>query len=74
MEGEYLPETVHIDGFNTIITLEVALSGSHVFCCRDDVLRDLAGLRGTHALDVDPGIMADGVFCPMPQNPADNFC
>lgn len=45
---EYLPETVHIDGFNAIITLEVALSGSHVFCCRDDVLRDLAGLRGTY--------------------------
>ena len=48
MEGEYLPETVHIDGFNTIITLEVALSGSPVFCCRDGVLRDLAGLRGTY--------------------------
>ncbi len=48
MEGEYLPETVHIDGFNTIITLEVALSGSPVFCCRDGVFRDLAGLRGTY--------------------------
>jgi len=44
----YLPETVHIDGFNTIITLEVALSGSPVFYCRDGVLRDLAGLRGTY--------------------------
>ena len=48
MEREYLPETVHIDGFNTIITLEVALSGSPVFYCRDGVLRDLAGLRGTY--------------------------
>ncbi len=45
---EYLPEIVHIDGFNTIITLEVALSGSPVFYCRDGVLRDLAGLRGTY--------------------------
>ncbi len=45
---EYLLETVHIDGFNTIITLEVALSGSPVFYCRDGVLRDLAGLRGTY--------------------------
>lgn len=45
---EYLPETVHIDGFNAIITLEVALSGSPIFCCRDGVLRDLAGLRGTY--------------------------
>ena len=50
MEGEYLPETVHIDGFNTIITLEVALSGSPVFYCRDGVLRDLAGLRGTYRI------------------------
>lgn len=43
-----LPETVHIDGFNTVITLEVALSGSPVFYCRDEALRDLAGLRGTY--------------------------
>ena len=43
-----LPETVHIDGFNTVNTLEVALSGSPVFYCRDGVLRDLAGLRGTY--------------------------
>ena len=43
-----LPETVHIDGFNTVITLEVALSGSPVFYCRDGALRDLAGLRGTY--------------------------
>ncbi len=42
------PETVHIDGFNTVITLEVALSGSPVFYCRDGTLRDLAGLRGTY--------------------------
>lgn len=48
--NEYLPETVYIDGFNTIITLEVALSGSPVFYCRDGVLRDLAGLRGTYRI------------------------
>ena len=47
---EYLPETVYIDGFNTIITLEVVLSGLPVFCCRDGVLRDLAGLRGTYRM------------------------
>lgn len=47
-ERGYLPETVHIDGFNTVITLEVALSGSPVFYCRDGALRDLAGLRGTY--------------------------
>jgi len=49
------PETlrgagVNIDGFNTIITLEVALSGSPVFICGDGTVRDLAGLRGTYGL------------------------
>lgn len=45
-----LPKTVHIDGFNTIITLEVALSGSPIFYCRDATIRDLAGLRGTYRI------------------------
>lgn len=45
-----LPKTVHIDGFNTIITLEVALSGSPIFYCRDGTIRDLAGLRGTYRI------------------------
>lgn len=45
-----LPGTVHIDGFNMIIILEVALSGSPVFYCRDGVVRDLAGLRGTYRI------------------------
>ena len=43
-------ETVYIDGFNTIITLEVALSGSPVFACMDGTIRDLAGLRGTYRI------------------------
>lgn len=41
---------VNIDGFNTIITLEVALSGSPVFLCVDGTIRDLAGLRGTYRI------------------------
>jgi hypothetical protein len=41
---------VHIDGFNAVITLEVALSGSPVFVCMDGTYRDLAGLRGTYRL------------------------
>lgn len=40
--------SVHIDGFNTIITLEVALSGSLLLQCCDGTIRDLAGLRGTY--------------------------
>lgn len=39
---------VNIDGFNTIITLEVALSGSPLLKCMDGTIRDLAGLRGTY--------------------------
>lgn len=49
-EEKKLPKTVHIDGFNTIITLEVALSGSPVLYCGDGTIRDLAGLRGTYRI------------------------
>lgn len=49
-EKKNFPETVHIDGFNMVITLEVALSGSPVFVCRDGTIRDLAGLRGTYRI------------------------
>lgn len=41
---------LHIDGFNLIITLEVALSKSLIILGKDGVLRDLAGLRGTYSL------------------------
>jgi hypothetical protein len=41
---------VYIDGFNIIITLEVALSNGTLFKCRDNCIRDLAGLRGTYRL------------------------
>ncbi len=43
-------QTVNIDAFNTIITLEVALSDSLLFHCMDDTIRDLAALRGTYRL------------------------
>lgn len=39
---------VNIDGFNTIITLEVALSDSVLLKCMDGTIRDLAALRGTY--------------------------
>ena len=47
-----IPEgsTVNIDGFNTIITLEVALSESLLLKCMDGTIRDLAALRGTYRL------------------------
>lgn len=39
-----------IDGFNLLITLETALSGSVLIRGADGALRDLAGLRGTYRL------------------------
>ena len=47
---ELAGEEVWIDGFNTIITLEVMLSGSILFECMDGTIRDLAALRGTYRL------------------------
>lgn len=41
---------INIDGFNTIISLEVALSKGTLLQCRDTSIRDLAGLRGTYRL------------------------
>jgi hypothetical protein len=37
-----------IDGFNLIITIEVALSGGLILDCADGTVRDLAGLRGSY--------------------------
>ena len=41
---------LNIDGFNIIITLEVAMSGSPILLGKDGVYRDLAGLRGTYRI------------------------
>ena len=43
-------QEVWIDGFNTIITLEVLFSESILFSCMDGTFRDLAALRGTYRL------------------------
>ncbi|ERI91827.1 hypothetical protein HMPREF1982_02870 [Clostridiales bacterium oral taxon 876 str. F0540] len=41
---------IYIDGFNLIITLEVALSNSVLILGNDGCFRDLAGLRGTYKI------------------------
>ena len=41
---------LHVDGFNTIISLETAISRSPVFLARDGTIRDLAGLRGSYRI------------------------
>lgn len=43
-------KTINIDGFNLIITLEVALSNGTLIMGNDNNIRDLAGLRGTYKL------------------------
>lgn len=50
IEKEAKGMTVHIDGFNTVISLEVALAGSVLLQCSDGTIRDLAGLRGTYRI------------------------
>lgn len=42
--------TIYIDGFNLIITLEVALSGGVLIIGNDGVVRDIAGLQGSYRL------------------------
>lgn len=49
-EKNLAKKEVYIDGFNIIITLEVALSNSTLIRCMDGNIRDLAGLRGTYKL------------------------
>ena len=45
---DLIGKEVWIDGFNTIITLEVLLSDSLLFQGMDETIRDLAALRGTY--------------------------
>ena len=51
---------VYIDCFNTVISLEIAFSGSTLLLCMDGTIRDLAGLRGTYRLidKTEPAILA----------------
>ena len=51
------PEDLVFDGFNTIITLEVALSSSLLLAGMDGTIRDMAGLRGTYRI-VDKTVKA----------------
>ena len=50
VKGSLKGKTVKIDGFNTIITLEIAFSNSLLIKCMDNTIRDLAALRSTYRL------------------------
>lgn len=52
-------DLLKIDGFNLVIALETALSGSLLVLGDDNVLRDLAGLRGTYRLLRQTGTALD---------------
>lgn len=41
-------QDILIDGYNTLITIESAISGGFLFIARDGCIRDLAGLHGTY--------------------------
>ena len=47
---DLIGQEVWIDGFNTVITLEVMLSHSLLLSSMDATIRDLAALRGTYRL------------------------
>lgn len=41
-------QAIAVDGFNLIITVEAALSGGMLMCCRDGCLRDLSSVHGSY--------------------------
>lgn len=55
-------KTLNIDGFNLIISLEVALSGGTLIVGDDGLIRDLAGLRGTYKLIDKTDIAIEYIF------------
>lgn len=57
-----IDKTINIDGFNLIISLEVALSGGTLIVGNDGLIRDLAGLRGTYKLIDKTDIAIEYIF------------
>jgi hypothetical protein len=56
--GQIARNTLHVDGFNLIVTLETALGGGLTMRCRDGCMRDLAGLRGSYRMvDETPAVI-----------------
>lgn len=56
-------QTVYIDGFNAVITLETALSeDTTLLLCMDGTIRDLCGLHGTYRI-IDKTLPALKLLC-----------
>jgi hypothetical protein len=62
--SEVAGQTVVIDGYNLLITVEAAMSGAFVFIGRDGCFRDLAGIHGTYrkVAETTPAINLIGSF------------
>ena len=60
--NELKDKILSIDGFNLIISLEVALSGGTLIVGDDGLIRDLAGLRGTYKLIDKTDVAIDYIF------------
>jgi len=46
--SELSGQPLFIDGFNVLTSVETALGGGVVLCCRDGTFRDVAGVHGTY--------------------------
>jgi len=65
--SELCGESIVIDGYNLLITIEAALGGAAVLLCRDGCIRDLAGIHGTYrkvnetvpAIKLIAGVLSD---------------
>lgn len=57
-------QSLAIDGYNLLITIEAALSGAFLFRGRDGCLRDLAGIHGTYRKveETTPALLCIGRF------------
>ena len=48
LSSDLLRQSIAIDGYNLLITLECALSGALLFHCQDSTYRDIASLHSTY--------------------------
>lgn len=57
-------QSVALDGYNVLITIEAAMSGGVIFAGRDDCYRDLASIHGTYrkVTETIPALQLIGEF------------
>lgn len=57
-------QSVVVDGYNVLITIEAAMSGARIFVGRDGCFKDLAGIHGTYrkVTETIPAVQLIGEF------------